>query len=717
MIRFNAPVPLAPFPARISRLQELAYNIWWSWHPEAQELYQSIDPSLWERTNHNPVRFLREVYLGQLEAAASNPTYLARYDRVMIAFDRYMNATDTWFRRNHPDKADQVIAYFSAEFGLHEALPIYSGGLGILSGDHCKEASDLGLPFVGVGFLYPQGYFRQYITPEGVQEAVYDRLNFPDLPAVPGVGPDGREVLVGVELPGRTVYAKVWRIQVGRIPLFLLDTDVEQNAPQDRELSARLYGGDQRIRISQEMMLGIGGVRALRAIGVHPSVWHMNEGHSAFLGLERLREFVVQGRPFDKAVEEVRNSTVFTTHTPVAAGHDAFPFHMMDEFFAGFWPQLNIDRDTFLSLGRHDQPWGPTFSMTVLALRLSGQYNGVSKLHSQVSREMWHWLWPDRPVDKVPIIAVTNGVHTDTWLAPQLADLYSTVLRPDWRQHIDDPATWEPIANIPDEALWSVHMELKRKLAAFIRERDWQRRRRLGPLAEHDIDPQVNPKALVIGFARRFATYKRATLIFRDMERLKRLLNQPDCPVELLFAGKAHPADEPGKDFIRQVYLLSKDPALRDRIYFIEEYDINVARHLVQGVDVWLNNPRRPYEASGTSGQKAGLNGALNVSILDGWWPEAYNGKNGWAIGDDRSYASQEEQDAADAESLYSLLENEVIPLYYQRDADGLPHDWISRMKNSIMTIAPNFSFARMLKEYVEWLYIPAMGVELAKED
>ncbi|HYF66193.1 MAG TPA: alpha-glucan family phosphorylase [Herpetosiphonaceae bacterium] len=703
------PTLFAPLPQRINRLYELSYNLWWSWHPEAQALYQAVDPTLWDRTGHNPVRFLREVALSSLEAKAVDPMFLAQYDRVLIEFDLYLRDDQTWFDRAHPDRKGKVIAYFSAEFGIHESLPIYSGGLGILSGDHCKEASDLGLPFVGVGFLYPQGYFRQFINSEGVQEALYERLNFAEVPAIICRDSSGKELRVSIDLPGRTVFVKVWRFQVGRIPLLLMDTDVDENRPEDRELSARLYGGDQTLRVAQEIILGIGGVRVLRALNIDPAVWHMNEGHSAFLGLELLRERVQRGENLEHAAAEISKHAVFTTHTPVPAGNDAFPLDLMDQFFHNYWPQLGIDRDTFMNIALQQQNWGPTFSMTVLALRLSAYHNGVSELHGAVARQMWQFLWPDKPLDEVPIGHVTNGVHTGTWLAPTMAAMYDAVLGAGWRERLDEPETWTRISAMPDEVLWSVHSALKHDLARFVRERAWQRQRRLGYHKDDAISGDIDPNALIIGFARRFATYKRATLIFRDLPRLKKLLHNSERPVQIIFAGKSHPADEPGKSFIRAVYNMARDPELRGKIFFVEEYDINVGRQLVQSVDVWLNNPRRPLEASGTSGEKAALNGVPNLSVLDGWWREAYNGKNGWAIGREEAYDDLEQQDVDDAESLYTLLETDVIPKFFNRGADNLPHEWVAVMKESIRTCAPEFSFRRMLKEYVEKYYVPGM--------
>ena len=707
-------VAVYPMPGpQIARLTELAHNLWWSWHPAAQDLYEAVDPDLWQQVNHNPVKFLRRVGQRKLDRVAADPNYLASYRGVMAAFDAYMHppAGATWFARTGGDQSKCLIAYFSAEFGLHESLPIYSGGMGILSGDHCKTASDLGLPFVGIGFLYPQGYFEQQLDADGRQQAIYEKLDFAESPALPARDAAGRQVMVSVELPGRTIYAAVWRIQVGRVPIYLMDTDVAQNAPGDRELSARLYGGDQQMRVSQEVILGIGGVRVLRALGLKPTVWHMNEGHAAFLQLERLREYVEeQGQPFSAALWAVRSDALFTTHTPVPAGNDSFPFELMDRFFGAYWGRLGLDREPFLALGRFQQPWGPQFSMTVLALRTAGLANGVSELHGEVSRKMWRSLWPDVALPEVPISYVTNGVHTDTWLHPGLAALYDRYLGPSWRAAIDAPATWAAVTDIPNADLWAQHVAAKTQMLGLVRERTIKRLMRLGaaPAEVNAAAVLFDPHTLTIGFARRFATYKRATLIFRDQERLKRLLNDPDRPVQLIFAGKAHPADEPGKAFIQQVYQLSRQPGFAGKVIFVEDYDANIGRNLVAGVDVWLNNPRRPLEASGTSGEKAGLNGVLNFSVLDGWWRESWDGQNGWAIGAEREYPDEATQDEADALSLYATLENEIVPLFYDRGADGLPHGWLARMKAAIATIAPKFSFDRMLKEYVTQFYAPA---------
>lgn len=698
-------------PPRISRLNELAYNLWWSWNSDARRLYNSIDPDLWQYVYHNPVMFIRWVDPRRLERVASDERFLEHYQQVMDDFDAYVNPDTTWFEEQFPHLNDLSIAYFSAEFGLHESLPIYSGGLGVLSGDHCKAASDLGLPFVAVGFLYPQGYFRQYIAPEGDQEATQLKLNLADVPARPATDRSGSQLVVQVALPGRQVYATVWRVQVGRVPLFLLDTDVHPNAPEDRTLAARLYGGDQEMRISQEIVLGIGGVRALRALGVEPIVWHMNEGHSAFMSLEQIRELAQdEGLNFADARAQVTARNVFTTHTPVAAGHDAFSFDLMEKYFHNYWPRMGLDREGFMGLGYHESEWGARFSMTVLALKLSSNQNGVSELHGRVSRKMWHEIWPDRPVAEVPIIDITNGVHIKSWLTPELARLFDEYLSADWEERVDDPATWDGIDAIPNDTLWNIHQRRKSMMINYMRFRTRKQRYRHHAAVDEIVasESMLDARALTIGFARRFATYKRATLIFRDMERIKRIFNAADRPVQIIFAGKAHPADQPGQDLIRRLVQLSKHADFRGNIMFVEDYDINVARHLVRGVDVWLNNPRRPMEASGTSGQKAALNGVPNFSVLDGWWAEAFDGENGWAIGEGREYDDDGRQDAEDATSLYDTLEHKIVPLFYERDTDGIPHGWIDVMKASIKSCAPVYNVRRMVKEYVNEMYVAA---------
>lgn len=700
-------------PRRLNRLNELIYNIWWTWNPDVIRVLARIDPILWERVYHNPVRFFRQVGRSRLDELTQDRYFLELYDRKLKAFDDYMNKRDTWFSRTHPNAKNKPIAYFSMEFGLHETLPIYSGGLGVLSGDHLKGASDLGLPLVAVGFLYTQGYFSQKITEDGWQEARNVRLKFEDMPILSLLDNEGNPLTVSVELPGREVLARIWLIQVGRVPLYLLDTDVEGNAPADRELTARLYSSDLDLRISQEIILGIGGVRALRLLGYNPSVWHMNEGHSAFLNLERIREMVEAGRSYEQAANIILKSTNFTTHTPVPAGNDEFPIWLIDKYFSHLWPQLGLTRDQFIEIARVQQSWGgEAFSMPVLALQLSEHRNAVSELHGKVARRMWKAHYPETTDEnQVPIMHITNGVHPSTWLARRLQVLYDRYYGSDWLENLDDPALWEQIEKIPDEELWAVRRHLKRKLMAYIRERARLQWLNAGihPVQVIAAGTLLDPYALTIGFARRFATYKRANLILRDMDRLLQIINRPHTPVQIIFAGKSHPSDEPGKLLIQEVYRAVKKAENGGRLVFLEDYDMNLARYLVQGVDIWLNTPRRPNEASGTSGQKAAMNGVLNFSVLDGWWREGYNGYNGWAIGTDTENPDPNKQDEADATSLYETLENEIIPLFYKmRSADGLPSEWIARMKESMRTLTPRFSINRMLKEYTEKMYFPA---------
>jgi starch phosphorylase len=696
----------------LRRLEDLAYNLWWTWNGDAIRIFQLIDPEVWEATYHNPIRFLRQVNPERFSAATKDRYYLDFYDAVVEKFDEYMSSTGSaWYANKYPELIHQPIAYFSTEFGLHETLPFYAGGLGVLSGDYLKEASDLGVPLVAIGFFYTQGYFVQRITEDGWQEANYRTLAFPDLPVHPVLNDEGERITISVELPGRNVDACLWVIQVGRVPLYLLDTNHENNQPADRTLTSRLYTSDLELRISQEIILGLGGVRALRALGYNPSAWHLNEGHSGFLSLERLRELTANGRSHEESEEKIKQSTIFTTHTPVPAGHDEFPLWLIDKYLSSFWPQLNLDRESFLNLARHTHPWGETFSMAILAMRMSGHRNGVSELHGQVAREMWSFLWPEKSVDEIPIRHITNGIHTGTWIARRLWHLFDTYLDPVWLERLDVPEIWEGVERIPDKELWEVRRHLKRKLVAYMRERVRQHWNagRIHPVQVIASGVLLDPYALTIGFARRFATYKRANLILSDPDRLLRLINNPGRPVQVIFAGKAHPADEPGKRLIQEVYRQIKRSDNGGRLVFLEDYDINLARYLVQGVDVWLNTPRRPNEASGTSGQKAALNGALNFSILDGWWREGYNGRNGWAIGEDKDSADLESQDEADAESLYATLESEIIPLFYERSADDLPSEWLGWVKESIRTLAYRFSMRRMMKEYIAEMYLPAI--------
>ena len=699
-------------PQRINRLGELAYNLWWTWHPEAQRLFSRIDNLLWEETSHNPVLFLRRVDRARLNSVANNRYYLDFYDRTLRSYDQYMSTDETWFTRTYPELRNRPIAYFSMEFGLHETLPIYAGGLGILSGDHTKEASDLGLPFVGIGFFYTEGYFTQYITEDGWQEARYTTHQLDTLPVLPVLDEDGLPLTISVELPDRDVHARLWEVHVGRVPLYLLDTNIELNTPTDRALSARLYDSNQDLRICQEILLGIGGVRALRVLGYNPNVWHMNEGHAAFLVLERIRELLEADHSFAEAAEVVRETNIFTTHTPVPAGNDEFPLWLIDKYLARVWSQLNLTRDQFIDLARNTVSWGDTFSMPVLALRYSKGRNGVSELHGQVARRMWHYLWPEKKEDEVPITHVTNGIHTGTWIARRLMNLYDRYLGPAWMERVDDPQLWELVQTIPDDEIWAIRRHLKRKLTAYMRERARQMWIKGGkhPVQVVAGGVLLDPYALTIGFARRFAPYKRANLVLSDVERLLKIVNNPEKPVQIIFAGKSHPDHEGGKMLIQEVYRVVKRAESGGRLVFLEDYDMNLARYLIQGVDVWLNTPRRPNEASGTSGQKAALNGGLNFSVLDGWWREGYNGKNGWVIGKDMDYTDPILQDQEDSESLYNVLEEEIIPLYYQvRGADGLPVDWIARVKESIQTLSPQFSMQRMVKEYTNRLYLPAL--------
>lgn len=699
---------LPKLPEKLRRLEELAYNLFWSWTPHAQSLYRDLCPQLWERFNHNPVRLLLDVPQDRLEAAASDPMYLSRLERVLEDFDAYMSAKSTWASRHAPELGQ--IAYFSMEYGFYESLPIYSGGLGVLAGDHCKSASDLGLPFAAVGLLFHQGYFRQMINKDGWQEEAYDELDLTTLPIKPARTKNGEEARTTVNIAGRDVHVRVWELRVGRIPVYLLDTNVPENSEGDRALTARLYGGNQELRIQQELVLGVGGVRALRALGVNAKVFHMNEGHAAFLGLERIREFVAGGLDFASAVEAVAAGSIFTTHTPVPAGNDAFPMDLVGRYL-GEWPApLGTTWETMTELARHDQPWGQTFSMTVLALRLSRAANGVSELHGEVSRKMWNFLYPGASEEEVPIGHVTNGVHTLTFLAQKLRDLYASVLPEGWHERLEDRAMWAAaIPNIPDENLMAALRDLKLDMIQFVRGRVGEQLRRNGASAA-DIKAAggvLSPDALTIGFARRFATYKRATLLFRDRERLARIVNDPLRPVQFVFAGKAHPADNPGKAFIQELQRMSQEPQFRGKIVVLENYDMNVARWLVQGVDIWLNNPRRPLEASGTSGMKASLNGALNFSILDGWWRESFDGTNGYAIGDEREFPSLDVQDDADSFSLYETLEDEIVPLYYARDVRGFNHGWLEKCRRAIITVAPEFSMQRQVIDYTRKYYLP----------
>jgi starch phosphorylase len=708
--RYKIPVSFS-LPRRIQRLSELSFNMWWVWNQDAQQLFRLIDKPLWDKLSHNPIAFLQQVDRALLNKTINDLYFLDRYDAVMKKFDLYLEAKNTWFGETYPQLEKEQIAYFSFEFGLHESLPVYAGGLGILAGDHLKTSSDLGLPLVGVGFIYKNGYFMQSITEDGWQETRNFYLNYSEVPIIPLTDEQGKPLTISIDLPGRSVFAQIWQVNVGRIFLYLLDSDLEENSPNDRQLTSRLYSNDLEVRISQEILLGMGGVRALRLLGYKPTVWHMNEGHSAFLALERILEMIDKGKTFDEATEIVKKNNVFTTHTPVPAGNDQFPIWLIDKYFSQIWPKLNLSRDQFVELGNQAQTWGETFVMPVLALKLSEHMNSVSELHGEVSRKMWNWLWPDRAENEVPITHITNGIHTGSWIARQTNLLFQKYLASDWMERADDPEIWENIERIPDFELWAVRKHLKRKLTVYCNEvarSKWQRGG-FHPVQVVASGVLMEPYSLTIGFARRFATYKRANLILRDYERLLKLVTNERMPVQIIFSGKAHPADEPGKLIIQEIYRAVKDARMGGRLIFLEDYDMNIARLLVQGVDVWLNTPRRPNEASGTSGMKAALNGVLNFSVLDGWWREGYNGKNGWPIGDDTEYQDTNQQDEIDSRDLYETLENEIVPLYYQsRSADNLPNEWIARIKETIRSNAPKFSTRRMVKEYMNNLYAGA---------
>jgi starch phosphorylase len=708
---------LAPLPQRVSRLAELAVDLWWSWN-DARAVFRSLDYGLWRATAHNPVRMLWLVSRERVEAAAADPGFLRLYDSAIDALDSARAARNTWWARTFPHLGGHSVAYFSAEFALHQSLPIYAGGLGVLAGDHCKEAGDLGVPLIGVGFMYPQGYFHQQVSAEGWQEEHYERLNWADAPIEPATTADGKPCLTAVPLGDRSVLVAVWRVRMGRVKLYLLDTDLEENAPWDRELSARLYGGDRETRIQQEIVLGIGGVRALKALGSDPGVFHLNEGHAAFVVLQRIRDLIERGSSFDQALEEIRHSTVFTTHTPVPAGHDTFPFHLVEKHLAGCWGTLGPNRDRFLTLGSYDNGAGPQFNMTALALRSASSVNAVSQLHGQVTRAMFGGIWPNLPQEERPVTHVTNGVHSPTWVARELADLLARHCGPDWIERQDDPAMWEAVRAIPDEELWAARQALRRYLFTFVRERARQRWKddRVGVPRVVVAGTLLDPDAMTIGFARRFTGYKRPELAFHDPERLARILNAAGRPVQIIFAGKSHPADDTGKHHLQRVYRRALDPMFGGRVAFVDDYDLHVAHFLVQGCDVWLNNPRKPLEASGTSGMKAAINGVPHLSIGDGWWAEGFNGSNGWVIDGGAPFENLEAADAADANALYRLLEEQVVPTFYDRGATGIPHRWLAIVRESIRSVAPRFCARRMVKQYVEGMYAPALSRRMAME-
>jgi starch phosphorylase len=717
----TAHVAEMELPRELERLYDLAYNLWWTWTDDARRLFATIDRETWE-LYRNPVQLLLSVEPERWRSLLESEGVLSTYRSVWSVFERYLGDSRTWFAQRFPDYRGGPIAYFSMEYGVHQSLAVYSGGLGVLSGDHCKTASDLGLPFVAVGLLYRHGYFRQTVDADGRQQHSYPDYDFHRLPVRPAVGRTGREVVVRVPLVDRDVALKVWVAQVGRVPLVLLDSDIAQNEPADRPIAGLLYTQGREMRIAQEVLLGAGGVRALEALGITPAVWHMNEGHSAFLQIERMARIVERpelGIAATQARQEVARDAVFTTHTPVPAGNEQFDAALARKYLGPFAKRLGLTSEELVTLGfaDHGEP-GQNFNLTAVALRLSSFANGVSRLNAKVTSRMWYHLVPGATADSEVIHPITNGVHTETWLGRELLGLVRTRLGDDWREVLHRPQEWAAaIEAIPDESLWRAHLAQSERLGRVLRARlrDQLARHGRSPDELRRVEDLFQIDALTLGFARRFATYKRASLIFSDLVRLRGLLSDAQRPMQILFAGKAHPADRPGQELIQHIFQLSQDERFRGGVFFIEDYDMRIAKMLVGGVDVWLNTPRRPMEASGTSGQKAAVNGALNLSVLDGWWPEAHDGENGWVVGTGREFYDQDEEDREDAQSLYRVLEESVIPEYYTRDEHGVPRTWVRRMKRSIATIAPAFSAFRMVREYTEQAYMPAAARGLGK--
>ena len=720
MYIFNRVTVVPQLPARIAKLSEIANNLWWSWNSEFLRLFKIIDNDLWECSEKNPVKFLKMISQERIEEIVNDQKFLKEYDKVVNNYDSYINSSDTWFNKNYPNNKNDLIAYFSAEYGLDEILPIYSGGLGILSGDHLKSASELGLPFVAVGLLYKNGYVQQRINSRGEQCSEYHNIDLYNLPISTVKDNMGDDLIIDIPMDGRTLYLKLWQINVGRIKLYLMDSDIEKNDEDFRGITLRLYGGDKEMRIRQEIVLGMAGVKLLKTLGYEPSVYHMNEGHSSFLILELIKNIMKEKQiSFEMAREIATVKTVFTTHTPVPAGNDIFDLWLVEKYFNGFWDTLGISKEEFLKMGMPGEDLEPGFNMGILALKVAGKKNGVSKLHGEVSRELFSDVWPNIAEDESPITYVTNGIHTCSWLAPNIKELFNEYLPPYWQDKIELDSTWEKIDTIPNDKLWAEHIARKEKLMGVLKQNITDRYVNSGigydQIAE--VVNKLNPKALTIGFARRFATYKRATLIFKDIARLTQILNDEKRPVQLVFAGKAHPADKEGQDLIKYIHEISLMPQFKGKIFLVENYNIGVSRYLISGVDVWLNNPRRPMEASGTSGEKASVNGVVNFSVLDGWWCEGYDGTNGWTIGTNAQYDSYEEQDKADSNSLYHTLENKIIPAYYNQDENGVSKEWLTYMKNSIRTTGGKYSTARMVTDYVNYLYMPLCNLKKAYFD
>ena len=711
MYVFNKITVNPQLPKRIEKLADIANNLWWSWNTEYLRLFKEIDRDLWETVEKNPVKFLKSVDQEKLEKISTNEEFLKQYDKIEENFEDYMNSKSTWFSKNYPENKNDLIAYFSAEYGLDQILSIYSGGLGILSGDHLKSASDLGIPLVAIGLLYKNGYFHQKINGYGEQETQYNKIDISSLPIKPVKDADGKDLIVYVKFPKRRLYLKVWNIQVGRVNLYLMDSDIEENNEEYRNITTTLYGGDQEMRIAQEIVLGMAGVNVIRALGLNPTVYHMNEGHSSFLIIELIKNVMKEKQvSFEMARDIVSSKTVFTTHTPVPAGNDIFPLDLVEKYFKGYWDRLGISKEEFLQMGMIPNPKPNSgFNMGILALKVAGKKNGVSKLHGAVSRELFNEVWPEIAADESPITYVTNGIHTCSWLSPELKELYNEYLMPYWQDSIYKDTTWEKISDIPNEKLWNAHIQRKQKLMEKAKENITTRLKRSGYHYEeiNEITSKLNPNILTIGFARRFATYKRATLLFRDLERITEIVNNSERPVQIIIAGKAHPKDKEGQDLIKYIHEISMKPQFKGKVLLLENYNMELSRYLISGVDVWLNTPRRPMEASGTSGQKASVNGVVNFSILDGWWAEGYNQKNGWAIGTNAEYESYDIQDNFDSESIYQTLESKVIPAYYEQNENGVSTKWMEYMKNSIISTGGKYSTARMLVDYTTKLYMP----------
>lgn len=701
----------AELPDKLYRMNELSYNLWWSWHPEARNVFRTLDYELWKLSGHNPVKELRLAKNHTLESASNDPAFMASYDSVLASFDKELSAYGTYYKLRYPDLVKGYVAYFSMEYAIHNSLPIYAGGLGVLAGDICKEASDMGVPFVAIGFMYPQGYFHQRIEAcsDICQREYYEQLDFEVAPINRLYSEDGSIARVQVPLGDVDVEVGIWVINVGRTRIYLLDTNLEENPTMYRGLSARLYVSDREQRLQQEIVLGVGGVKVLKMLGIDPVVWHSNEGHTAFTALERIREAVQNGAAFSDAVDTISKSTVFTTHTPVIAGHDVFPDEMVKRYLDKEWKLLGIDPELPLRLGQQEAANDRSFNMTVLSMRTASHRCAVSRLHGEVTRRMWNSLWPDKSESEVPIGHITNGVHVPSWIAPELYDLFAEYLGGDWIKRHDDSMLWQKINEIPDRDLWSVHLLLKNKLISTIRLRARNRWSK-DNTASQDLPAMgtlLDPEVLTLTFARRFTEYKRPGLIFSDIERLKRILTDKWHPVQIVFAGKSHPADIPSKMLVSEVYKYALDRDFQGRIAFVENHDMHLTRYLVHGSDVWLNTPRRYREASGTSGMKAALNGVLHLSIRDGWWHEGYNGNNGWVIGPDYAPDTSQIEDDVDASSIYNLLENEIVPSFYDRDRNGIPHGWMHMVKRAISSIVPFFSARRMLNDYVNQMYAP----------